>query len=416
MKIYHFNYANNQGGAARAAHRIHQALLDIDIESKLFVNKLDMQSTNVYGPSGAIEKGVVQMRPKIADSLMKLMRTGNSTKHSFAIFASRWLKFINNSDADIVHLHWINREMLSISDIGKIKKPVVWTLHDMWPFCGAEHLSQDDRWKIGYENFNRPDHEHGLDLNRWVFNRKVRHWKTPMQIVTPSNWLTQCAGSSYLMHKWPISTIPNCLDTEVWKPANKKTARDILGLPQDVSIVLFGSYGANHSFNKGFDLLTEAIKILEDRSKNFHLAVFGNASKNDLSTFESPVHYFGHLHDDISLRVLYSAADVLIIPSRQEAFGQVASEAQACGTAVVAFATTGIKDVVEHKTTGYLAKPFDVNDLVAGIVWAAASDNRENLSQNAVIRSRASFSSKIVAKQYKTLYKKVYNDSGLVRL
>jgi glycosyltransferase involved in cell wall biosynthesis len=416
LKIYHFNYASNQGGAARAAHRIHQALLEIDLESKLFVNKLDMQSTNVFGPSGAIEKGVVQMRPKIADSILKLLRTGNSVKHSVALFSSRWLNFINNSDADIIHLHWINREMLSISDIGRIKKPVVWTLHDMWPFCGAEHLSHDHRWETGYGNLNRPDHEHGLDLNRWVFNRKVRHWKTPMQIVTPSNWLTQCAGSSYLMHKWSISTIPNCLDTEVWKPANKKAARDLLGLPQDVPIVLFGSYGANNSYNKGFDLLKEAIKELQDRSMEFHLAVFGNASQNDLSIFEFPVHYFGHLHDDISLRALYSAADALIIPSRQEAFGQVASEAQACGTAVVAFATTGLNDVVEHKKTGYLAKPFNVNDLAVGIIWSVASDNQEKLSRNAVIKSRASFSSKTVAKQYKTLYKKVYNDSGLGRL
>ena len=134
MKIYHFNYSSNQGGAARAANRIHQALLEIGLDSKLFVNKLDMESTNVFGPSGALEKGAVLIRPKVADSLMKVLRAGNSPKHSPALIPSRWLKFINNSDADIIHLHWINNEMLSISDIGKIKKPVVWTLHDMWPF------------------------------------------------------------------------------------------------------------------------------------------------------------------------------------------------------------------------------------------------------------------------------------------
>ena len=99
-------------------------------------------------------------------------------------------------------------------------------------------------------------------------------------------------------------------------------------------------------------------------------------------------------------------ADGLIIPSRQEAFGQVASEAQACGTAVVAFATTGLNDVVEHKQTGYLAKPFNINDLVIGITWALAPDSQENLSQNAVKRSREIFSNKAVAKQYKTLYEK----------
>ena len=413
MKIYHLSYANNNGGAARAASRIHNSLLVSGVDSSMFVNKLDFSAPGVFGPSSPIKKGATILRQKCSNSLFKALSPMKSNKHSLALMPSHWLKFINNSDADIIHLHWINNEMLSISDIGKINKPIVWTLHDMWPFCGAEHLSQDFRWKTGYKSSNRPNLEKGLDLNRWVFNRKVRRWKTPMQIVTPSSWLTQCAGSSFLMHNWPISTIPNCLDTDVWKPINKKAARDLLGLPQDVPIVLFGSYGANNSFNKGFDLLKEAIKKLQYQSLSFHLAVFGNASQNDLSMFELPVHYFGHLHDDISLRALYSAADVLIIPSRQEAFGQVASEAQACGTAVVAFATTGLNDVVEHKQTGYLAKPFNINDLVMGITWALAPDSQENLSQNAVKRSREIFSNKVVAKQYKTLYEKVYINSSL---
>jgi len=407
MKISHFSYANNQGGAARAAIRIHQALLASDIDSKMFVNKLDIQSSNVFGPSGALEKGAVLIRPKVVDSLMKVLRTGNSAKHSPALIPSRWLKFINNSDADIIHLHWINNEMLSISDIGKIKKPVVWTFHDMWPFCGAEHLSQDHRWKTGYRNLNRSDYERGLDLNRWVFNRKLRCWKTPMQIVTPSHWLSSCVSSSYLMKTWPIETIPNCLDTEVWKPINKQTSRNALGLPQGVPILLFGSYGSNHSFNKGFDLLIKAIETLQNRSLDFHLAVFGDASQSDLSRFDFPVHYFGHLHDDISLRVLYSAADALIIPSRQEAFGQVASEAQACGTSVVAFATTGLNDVVEHKKTGYLAEPFNINDLAEGIKWVVKSDRQENLSREARVRASKFFSNEVVASEYKKLYEKV---------
>jgi glycosyltransferase involved in cell wall biosynthesis len=407
MKVYHFNYASNQGGAARAAKRIHQALLDLHLESKLFVNKLDMRSANVFGPTKAFDKGNAIIRPKIANSVTKMLQTKNSIMHSPAILPSKWLKFINNSDADIIHLHWINREMLSISDVGKIKKPIVWTLHDMWPFCGAEHLAQDNRWEKGYYHNNRPHYEQGLDLNRWTFNRKLRCWKTPMQIVTPSHWLSSCVSSSYLMKTWPIETIPNCLDTEIWKPINKQTSRNALGLPQGVPILLFGSYGANHSFNKGFDLLIKAIETLQKRSLNFHLAVFGEASQSDLSRFDFPVHYFGHLHDDISLRVLYSSVDALIIPSRQESFGQVASEAQACGTSVVAFATTGLNDVVEHKKTGYLAEPFNINDLAEGIKWVVKTDRQENLSRQARVRASKFFSNEVVANEYKKLYEKV---------
>ena len=108
-----------------------------------------------------------------------------------AILPSSWIKKINESTADIVNLHWTQHEMLSISDISKINKPVVWTLHDMWGFCGAEHISWDDRWEKGYNKNNRPTHESGFDLNKWTWKRKIKYWKKPIQIITPSNWLTR---------------------------------------------------------------------------------------------------------------------------------------------------------------------------------------------------------------------------------
>ena len=99
---------------------------------------------------------------------------------------------INSSDADVVNLHWVQAEMLSIADISRIAKPLVWTLHDMWAFSGAEHCAWDNRWRDGYRRNNRPKHERGFDLNRWAWQRKRKYWRRPMQIVCPSQWLADC--------------------------------------------------------------------------------------------------------------------------------------------------------------------------------------------------------------------------------
>lgn len=406
MKIYHFSANNNKGGAARAASRIHSSLLKLGIDSMMFVDELDMSSERIFGSNRILDIFLSKARAKAANILLKSLNTKNSGQHSLSIFPSRWLKFINESDADIVHLHWVNREMLSISDIGKIKKPIVWTLHDMWSFSGAEHLCEDNRWEEGYLKNNRPSHEKGFDLNRWVFKRKLKHWKEPINIVTPSTWLSECARSSYLMNTWPVSTIPNCLDTELWKPSDKQYARNLFGFPKDKKLILFGSYGSNATLNKGFDLLLKSLQALNNPEDNYELVVFGDTSKDQFSKLKIPVHFIGHIRNDERLVSLYNAADLMVIPSRQEAFGQVASEAQACGTPVVAFFTSGLKDIIEHGQTGYLAQPFNIDDLAAGIKWAATTKDIDDISKKAKERAHAMFSYGHVAMLYKSLYKK----------
>ena len=410
MKIYHFSANNNKGGAARAASRIHHALLKLGLNSTMFVDELDISSERVYGPNRILDIFLSKARTKAANILLKSLNTKNSGQHSLSVFPSRWLKFINESDVDIVHLHWINREMLSISDIGKIKKPIVWTLHDMWSFSGAEHLCDDNRWKDGYFKNNRPLCEKGLDLNRWVFERKLKHWKEHINIVTPSTWLSECARSSYLMNSWPVSTIPNCLDDELWKPTDKQFARNLFGFPKDKKLILFGSYGSNATLNKGFDLLLKSLQALNNPEDNYELVVFGDSSQEQFSKLKIPIHFIGHIRNDERLVSLYNAADLMVIPSRQEAFGQVASEAQACGTPVVAFSTSGLKDIVEHGQTGYLAKPFDIHDFAAGIEWVGTTKDADYLSKKAKDRAHAMFSYRHVAIQYRSLYKKILNE------
>jgi len=188
-----------------------------------------------------------------------MLKTENKVIHSPSILPSNWVKLINNSDADIVHLHWIQREMLSIKDISKIKKLIVWTLHDMCAFCGAEHYTNDNRWREGYYPNNRPNYESGFDLNRWTWNRKKKYWKLPIQIVTPSNWLAKCVKASALIKSWPVSVIANPVDTDHWKLMDKKNVRQLLNLSQDANLILFGAAGGGKNLLKGYDLLSSPL-------------------------------------------------------------------------------------------------------------------------------------------------------------
>jgi glycosyltransferase involved in cell wall biosynthesis len=369
LRVLQANTSDIEGGAARAAYRIHHALLRHGIDSRMIVNNATAGDWTVEGPQGKVAKAVSKVRGPIAGLLTKSLKTGNPIIHSPAIMPSRWSERLNASDADVIHLHWINGEMMSIADIGNIKTPVVWTLHDMWAFCGAEHYTADYRWREGYTANNRPSYEAGFDLNRWTAARKLKQWKRPMHIVTPSRWLADCAKQSVLMRNWPITVIPNAIDTDVWQPVDKALARQLLHLPPDIPLLLFGAMGGAQDPRKGFDLLQAALNHLRGQLPGLELAVFGQLAPKAPVDMGFPVHYTGHLHDEVSLRLLYSAADAMVIPSRQDNLPNTGIEAHACGTPVVAFDSCGLPDIVEHKITGYLAKAFDPVDLAKGLHW-----------------------------------------------
>ena len=405
MRVIHLNHSDIYGGAARAAYRIHHCLRKAGVESLMWVNKTGSGDWSVQGPSSKIEKLIAAVGPHLISPLVKTLRTDNPIIHSPSILPSQWVKLINASDADIVHLHWVQHEMLSIADIGRINKPIIWTLHDMWAFCGAEHVAWDERWREGYRRDNRPAHESFFDLNRWTWERKRKHWLRPMHMVTPSNWLAGCVRESALMRDWPVSVIPNCLDTECWKPVEQGVARNLLNLPRDMPMILFGSYGANAAHHKGFDLLIEALHHLCGDIPDLQLVVFGQLAPHNPPDLGFPVHYTGHLHDDLTMRTVYSAADALVVPSRQDNLPNTAVEAQACGTPVVSFDIGGLRDIIVHKSTGYIAKAFDGADLAEGIKWVIGERSSRQLRQEAREHALSRFSGNNVAELYKMAYK-----------
>ena len=413
MRIIHLSYNDINGGAFRATYRIHHSLLKQGISSRLWVNEKKSDDVTVENLNSKIGKVLNKLRPQIINhSFIKMLKTENKIIHSPSVLPSNWVKHINNSDADIVHLHWTQNEMLSIKDISKIKKPIVWTLHDMWAFCGAEHYTNDHRWRDGYYSNNRPDYESGFDLNRWTWNRKKKYWNKPIQIVTPSKWLAKCTRESALMKNWPIFVIPNPIDTDQWTPIDKKDARKMLNLSQDVNLILFGALGGAEDPRKGYDLLLSGLEYLKiDRKvKKIELAVFGQDKQKSQTDPGFPVHYFGKLDNDLILRTLYSAADLMVVPSRQDNLPNTAVEAQACGAPIVSFNIGGLSDIIEHQKTGYLAKAFDTRDLANGITWVLEQNASKKIGNNAREQVLKKFSEKKIIQNYISLYKKLYEE------
>jgi glycosyltransferase involved in cell wall biosynthesis len=412
MKVLHLSYSDINGGAARATYRIHHALRKEGIDSRMWVNKLSSEDWTVEGPLNKIDKFFIELRPRIINNLLtKTLKTENLIIHSPSVLSSKLVKRINSSDADIVHLHWIQGEMLSISDIAKIKKPIVWSPQDMWVFSGAEHYTNDYRWRDGYRSDNRPSYESGFDLNRWTWKRKKKYWQRPIQIIASSQWLATCVNESLLMSNWPVSVVPNTINTDYWKPLDKKFARNQLDLPVSSPLVLFGAIGGAKDPRKGYDLMINSLKLLQNNpsTKGLELVIFGQHRPQSPPSLGFPVHYMGHLYDDLSLRALYSSVDAMLIPSRQDNLPNTGLEAHACATPVIAFNTGGLADIVEHKFTGYLAKAFDIEDFANGIIWTLEQSAIGQLGNQARERVVLKFSERVIATAYIEIYNKVLN-------
>src|ERR1035438_4971661 len=247
----------------------------------MYVSRASAEDWTVWKPDSLVINAMNSIRQHLGASLTHVLRTESRALLSPAILPSRWPQRLNKSDADVIHLHWVTFEMMSVADIGRLRGPIVWTLHDMWGFCGAEHYTEKFRWRDGYSRQNRPAYESGFDLNRWTWQRKLKHWRRPMHIVAPSRWMADCARQSAIMKDWPVSVVPNPIDTEAWQPIDKKLARRILRLPIDGPLLLFGAMGGTHYPIKGFDLLKSALDLLRGEMAGLELVVLGQLAPRD---------------------------------------------------------------------------------------------------------------------------------------
>jgi glycosyltransferase involved in cell wall biosynthesis len=416
IKVLQVNFSDLNGGAARAAYRINVGLRKLGVESQMLV--LDQREVNhfVIMPLGKYARLLQKIKAVLSQRLLRFQYTKNSVLHSLNYFSNGLADWINRSDFDLVNLHWIGSEMLSVEEISRIKKPICWTMHDMWPFSGAEHyddLESSGRYQSGYFTHNRPNHYSGPDLDAWVWRRKRKVWNGKLfHLISPSSWLADCAKRSVLFEKQPCKIINNGIDLARFNPVDRKQARSILGLSENKNYILFGAMSSTSDVRKGFHLLLPAIEKLAsifNAGHDIELLIFGASAPNESVGFGLPVHYMGHLYDEVSLAIVYSAADVFAAPSMQDNLPNTLVEALACGTPCVGFNVGGMPDLIEHGLTGYLASKYDVDDFARGLLQILEADAVE---MRIACRRKAEkqFSDLVVAQKYLDYYQEILQE------
>ena len=409
MKVLHLSTSDLEGGAARAAYRLHQGLQTIGVDSQMLVRAKDSLDKTVIAKQDILTK----LGPSANGLPLKLHQKRDRGMFSAQWFSDAIAAKVKQLNPDLVNLHWICNGFVQIETLAKLNKPLVWTLHDMWPFTGGCHYTQDcDRFQKACGKCPLFKRNLSSDLSHWVWQRKAKAWQNlNLTIVSPSHWLAEQAKSSSLFKSFPIEVIPHGLDLAKYKPVSKITARQLLNLPLNKKLVLFGaSPGTTGDSRKGLQFLQPAIKRLlqQTKSQDLDLVIFGATAPQKPINLEFPVHYLGQFFDNISLALVYSAADVMVVPSMQEAFGQTASESLACGTPVVAFNTTGLRDIVDHQQNGYLAEPYETQDLARGISWILEDKERhQQLNIQARDKAKKEFNLDLQAKRYLSLYQEI---------
>jgi glycosyltransferase involved in cell wall biosynthesis len=409
MKILYVNGADIEGGAARAATRLLQGVHAQGADARLHVQRKYGDDPLVDGPRSMLGKALGFARPTIEQLLFGITPGKVNGPFSAAFLPDGLSAQVTGSAPDIVHLHWVAR-MMRLETLRRFTVPIVWTMHDSWAFTGGCYLPGDcTRYRewCGTCPVLRSSRENDLSHRIWL--RKRKSWEgLNLTLIAPSRWMAACAQASSLFCNTRIEVIPNGLDVNRFKPVDQHTARDIFSLPRDKKLILFGANAATRDRNKGFHLLVAALRELTAtaRRDTIELVVFGSAEQDKLANLGHQTHYLGWLHDDTRLAQLYSAADVMVLPSIQESLGYTVMEAMACGTPCVAFNQGGVPDLIVNGENGYLAKPFEPASLARGIDWILkdAARHRE-LAAKAREKMVREFALEKIAKRHMELYR-----------
>lgn len=409
-EVLHLATYESFGGAARATKRIFEALKAQPIRCHMFT---------LVKTSG--DKSIHLVQPKDPQAQLNyihaLLKSNQIQKlsqktilESYGEISAGIVDEINSHQADIIHLHWINN-LLSIEDIGRINKPIVWTLHDMWPFSGSEHYHHDPN-AFFYEsstNVMAIDHE-----SLRTFALKQEYWgRQKFKFVAPSHWLAACARRSILINKQDIKVVAHPIDYDFWSPQKSQTIKEFQFDFRKKQILFIGQNIVNNP-TKGWDLLQGALlRLAEISDIEFELVIVGHTVEFD-SNYPFTVHSLGEILSDEILVNLYSAVDLLVVPSRSEAFSQVTLEAQSCGLPVVGFDIGGIPDILIHKKTGWISAAFDVPDFSEGINWILKEEGRaKKLGLKGRQNVMEKFSLEKISRQYRDLYQQLLSDATI---
>ena len=418
MRVLIVNTSERTGGAAVAAHRLMEALNNNGVKAKMLVRDKETASLSVCALPQTWQLQWHFLWERLCIWLYLRLKRQHLFEIDIANSGTDITSLPEFKEADVVHLHWINQGMLSLKGIQKILqsgKPVVWTMHDIWPATAICHLTMDCR------NFETQCHNcrllpgggSGNDLSARIWRKKQamlegRH----LSFVTCSQWLGSEAKKSALLSGQSIVTIPNPIDTHRYRPSDKTKARQSLGLPLNGRIILFASQRVTNP-NKGMQYLIDACKLMASDHPDCHdqtsVAILGGHAEEIASLLPFPTHALGYVNDEQRIADAYNAADVFVLPSLSENLPNTIMEAMACGVPCVAFRVGGIPEMIDHQQNGYVANYRDAADLAKGIHYVLDEANRQTLSSNCLQKVARNYSQQSVAKRYIDVYETIMN-------
>lgn len=384
MRIAHLSTYHLRGGAARAMLRLDEALTAGGIESSVYVRHCDREEPRVIGfvphPTWSSRWSRFWRTRKLAQIQARLkLRPGQEVFTPARGLYGAELASRLAANVDLVHLHWVANFVDVPEFLAHLpaKIPFVWTLHDLQPATGGCHYTGGcRRLETGCGccpqlGSTEPD---DLSAEAWCLRRNTLSAQTnrPWRIVAPSTWMNREVVASQLAPADRVVTLPYGIDSDVFSPRSRKAAREMMSLPADAAVVLFVADQVEQR-RKGADLLQAALGAVTTRPNQSRiLLTVGRGKLPPVPGWE--IRSLGATENDLWLTSAYAAADVVAVPSREDNSPLTVIEAMACGRTVAAFGVGGLRDLIQHERTGWLADPESVASYAACLSQALSGD------------------------------------------
>jgi glycosyltransferase involved in cell wall biosynthesis len=403
MRVLIISSGDLAGGANRAAFRIHQALRGIGVESFMAVRRKDSTDPHVHKMT-PLELGWPPVGRGYLDMLPSIVCRRKDEPISLGLQSANIGALVNRFKPDIINLHWINGGIARIRSVGRLPVPVVWTLHDMWPFTGGCHYSGDClQYRKTCSRCPKIKPLLGAAaLSQWVYNRKRKHWGgKQLHAITPSAWMKELARSSSLFAKADITHIPNCIDPRIFNGDAREQTRTELGLAPHTQAILFA--GANQT-RKGADIIPIVIERLlnSPESERYRFLFLGGLPPTLVSG--KHVVELARSTDEERIASYYAASDLYALPSLEDNLPNTISESLNCGTPVAAFPTGGIVEMVQEGLNGALSPDYKASSFQDAILRSLTT---LSWSRSAIAHAaRETYAPSVVATAYQAAFKK----------
>lgn len=418
MRVVHFNSVDC-GGAGNSALRLIMSMDKYDIKSQLIVGyKTTKYNFVIQYSKNNFEKILSRIQRYLKKIYFKLRYVNReNVPFSFGLFGVNAKKIDCIYSADIIHLHWINDDFISLNDLAylcKLNKIIIWTVHDSWAFTGGCHVRYGcDKFICECGECPMLHSKNAKDITWLTLKRKQRKLKNNNIIfIVPSKWMMNSITKSSLFKNNKCYHIPNAINENIYKEIGEERVEKILDYTKDKKLyhILFGASSTKIPF-KGFSYLIEMLEIIDknDSQLKENLIIHFIGEENDNNDILNRFHtkFWGYISDENEMAALYNLADIYVYPSIDDNLPNMVMESMACGTPVVAFNTGGIPEMVEHKYNGYIATQKDSSSLLDGIYWIINNNDNNILGDRCRKKVMNKYSQKVISELYYDIYKEV---------